>query len=30
MEPVAFLSFAKAAHTYLLSRPPFEEAEGLR
>ncbi len=27
MEPAAFLSFATAAHTYLLSRPPQEEAE---
>jgi diguanylate cyclase (GGDEF)-like protein/PAS domain S-box-containing protein len=26
MEPAAFLSFATAAHTYLLSRPPHEEA----
>jgi EAL domain-containing protein (putative c-di-GMP-specific phosphodiesterase class I) len=27
MEPAAFLSFATAAHTYLLSRPPTQEAE---
>jgi diguanylate cyclase (GGDEF)-like protein len=27
MEPAAFLSFATAAHTYLLSRPPNQEAE---
>lgn len=27
MEPDAFLSFATAAHTYLLWRPPHEEAE---
>jgi diguanylate cyclase (GGDEF)-like protein/PAS domain S-box-containing protein len=26
MDPAAFLSFASAAHTYLLSRPPPEEA----
>jgi diguanylate cyclase (GGDEF)-like protein/PAS domain S-box-containing protein len=29
MEPEAFLSFALAAHTYLLSRPPHEENEKL-
>ncbi len=29
MEPEAFLSFATAAPTYLLSRPPLEEAEGI-
>src|SRR5208337_1861240 len=29
MEPAAFLSFATAAPTYLLSRPPLEEAEGV-
>jgi EAL domain-containing protein (putative c-di-GMP-specific phosphodiesterase class I) len=27
MEPDAFLSFANASHTYLLSRPPREEIE---
>jgi EAL domain-containing protein (putative c-di-GMP-specific phosphodiesterase class I) len=27
MEPAAFLSFAMAAHTYLLSRPTLEETE---
>ena len=29
MEPDAFLSFALASHTYLLSRPPHEEHEKL-
>jgi diguanylate cyclase (GGDEF)-like protein/PAS domain S-box-containing protein len=29
MEPEAFLSFALASHTYLLSRPPHEELEKL-
>jgi diguanylate cyclase (GGDEF)-like protein/PAS domain S-box-containing protein len=29
MEPEAFLSFALASHTYLLSRPPHEENEKL-
>ena len=29
MEPEAFLSFALASHTYLLSRPPHEEHEKL-
>jgi diguanylate cyclase (GGDEF)-like protein/PAS domain S-box-containing protein len=30
MEPDAFLSFAKASHTYLLSRPAREETEKIR
>jgi EAL domain-containing protein (putative c-di-GMP-specific phosphodiesterase class I) len=27
MEPAAFMSFAQAAHTYLLSRPATDETE---